>query len=115
MKNKKCEKYEGLFTFADEKDFLLHLSECADCRAEHARMQKVSALIQEVAPQIKQNRREFARVKLACVSFGIVFCFFSLGVVNLNQDVRDILMYGQTLSVEDYGFPVDSYGLLMVD
>lgn len=115
MKNFNCKKYEGLFTFADEKEFLSHIENCPDCRAEHERMQKVSALIREVAPQIKEKRREFAKVKLACASFGIIFCFMTLGVINLNQDVHDIIMYGQTMSVEDYGFPVDSYGLLMVD
>jgi len=115
MENNKCKKYEGLFIFADEKDFLSHVETCPDCKAEHERMQKVSALIQEVAPQIKQKRKEFAKIKLACVSFGVIFSFFTLGVVNLNQDVHDMIMYGQTMTVEDYGFPVDSYGLLMVD
>lgn len=115
MEKNNCKKYEGLFTFADEKDFLAHIEECPDCKAEHERMQRVSDLIQEVAPQIKAKRREFAKVKLACTSFGIVFCLLTLGVVNLNPDVHDMIMYGQTMSVEDYGFPVDSYGLLMVD
>lgn len=115
MEKNNCKKYEGLFTFADEKDFLAHIEECPNCKAEHERMQRVSDLIQEVAPQIKAKRREFAKVKLACTSFGIVFCLLTLGVVNLNPDVHDMIMYGQTMSVEDYGFPVDSYGLLMVD
>ena len=30
-------------------------------------------------------------------------------------DFVDTLMYGEALSAEDLGFPVDSYGLLMVD
>ncbi len=115
MKKDKCTKYEGLFTFADEKEFLSHIESCEDCKAEHEKMEKVSALIKEVAPQIRQKRRDFARVKFACASFGIVFCLFTLGVINLNQDVHDMIMYGQTMSVEDYGFPVDSYGLIMVD
>lgn len=115
MKKDKCTKYEGLFVFADEKEFLSHIVACPDCKAEHEKMNKVSKLIQEAAPQIKQKRRDFARVKLACASFGIVFCLLTLGVINLNQDVHDMIMYGQTMTVEDYGFPVDSYGLIMVD
>ncbi len=115
MKKDKCTKYEGLFTFADEKEFLKHIEACDDCRAEHERMLKVSALIQEVAPQIKEKRRDRAKLKLACASFGIVFCLLTLGVINLDQDVHDMIFYGQTMTVEDYGFPVDSYGLIMVD
>ena len=33
-----------------------------------------------------------------------------------NYDVMmDTLQYGETLSAEDLGFPVDSYGLIAVD
>ena len=32
-----------------------------------------------------------------------------------DEDLYDTLKYGDTLSAEDLGFPVDSYGLLMVD
>lgn len=115
MKENKCIKYEGLFTFASDEEFQKHLEECNDCKLEHERMQKVSDLIQEVAPQLRAKQRDFARLKLACASFGIVFCLLTLGVINLNQDVHDMILYGQTMTVEDYGFPVDSYGLIMVD
>ena len=33
----------------------------------------------------------------------------------VDTDLADALMYGDTLSAEDLGFPVDSYGLLVVD
>lgn len=115
MKKEKCTKYEGLFTFANEEEFLHHVESCEDCKAEHEKMMKVSALIQEVAPQLRQKRRDFVRLKLACASFGIVFCLLTLGVINMNPDVHDMLFYGETMTVEDYGFPVDSYGLIMVD
>ncbi len=111
----KCQKYEGLFIFGDEKDFLSHIETCGDCRAEHERMKKVSALIQEAAPQLRKKRQQFARLKLACASFVLILCVSTLGIVNLNTDIHDTLLYGQTLSVEDYGFPVDSYGLIMVN
>ena len=32
-----------------------------------------------------------------------------------DDDLLDTLKYGETLSAEDYGFPVDSDELLMVD
>ena len=31
------------------------------------------------------------------------------------DDMLDTLRYGDTLSAEDLGFPVDSYGLIAVD
>ena len=115
MNNDKCSKYEGLFVFANEQDCSEHLKKCPDCQAEDEKMKKVSSLIREVAPLIRAKSRNRAKLKLACVSFGLIFSFLTLGVVNFDQDIHDIILYGQTMSVEDYGFPVDSYGLIMVD
>ena len=52
---------------------------------------------------------------MACAVFGILLGGTALGIVNFNTDVQDIIKYGTTLSAEDYGFPVDSYGFLMVE
>lgn len=112
---KKCTKYEGLITFGDEKQLAEHLLICPECRAEHEKMQKVSELIAEVAPSIRNERRKKAYLKMACASFAFVILVSTLGVINLNTDIHDTIMYGQTMSVEDYGLPVDSYGLIMVD
>ena len=38
-----------------------------------------------------------------------------LGVINFNTDISDTIKYGTTLSAQDLGLPVDSYGLLMVE
>ena len=113
--NNKCEKYEGLFIFGDETKLAEHVKTCPDCQKEQERMDKVSALISEVAPAFRQKRINNARVKLACASFALVMFVSPLGVVNFNVDVRDTIMYGQTLTLEDYGLPVDSYGLISVD
>lgn len=113
--DKKCKKYEGLFIFQDEEKLLEHIETCEDCKAEHERMKKISALIQEAAPLIKAKKRNNARLKMACASFALIFLVSTLSVINLNSDIRDQIMYGQTLSVEDYGLPVDSYGLIMVE
>lgn len=110
-----CKKYEALFTFADKDELEKHLSECEDCRKEQEVMDRVSALIQEVKPALIAKRKSAAKLKIACAAFAIVLSGVTLGVINFNSDVSDILRYGQTLSVEDYGFPVDSYGLIMVD
>lgn len=111
----KCSKYESLFIFSDEKTLLSHVETCEDCRKEHEIMNKVSDLIKEVKPQLKEKRKRHARLKIACAAFAILLSGTVLGVINLNQDISDTLRYGQTLSLEDYGFPVDSYGLIMVD
>lgn len=111
----KCSKYESLFIFSDEKNLLEHVAVCEECRREHETMNKVSELIQEVKPELQKRRKRHAGLKIACAAFAILLSGTVLGVINLNQDISDTLRYGQTLSVEDYGFPVDSYGLIMVD
>ncbi len=111
----KCNKYEALFIFSDEETLLSHIKTCEDCRNEYERMNKVSDLIQEVKPELLRKKRDLARLKVACAAFAILLSGTLLGIINFNQDVSDTLKYGQALSIEDYGFPVDSYGLLMVD
>lgn len=110
-----CSKYEALFTFAEKEELEKHLAECEYCRKEQETMDKVSALIQEVKPVYLAKRKSAAKLKIACAALAIILSGTLLGVINLNQDIADTLRYGQTLSVEDYGFPVDSYGLIMVD
>lgn len=111
----KCNKYEGLFIFSDEEELKEHIKNCPDCRKEQEIMDKVSSLIQEVKPQLLKQRKTSAKIKAACAAFAILLSGTALGVINLNTDISDMIKYGQTLSVEDYGFPVDSYGLIMVD
>lgn len=112
--NDKCTKYEALFTFADEKTFSEHLENCEDCQKEHATMERVSELISEVKPLYKQKKNQFKQLKVACILFALIFGGASIGVVG-NQDFIDYVKYGETLSAEDLGFPVDSYGLLLVE
>ena len=111
----KCTKYEALFTFADEKTFFEHIENCPDCKAEHEKMQQVSSLIQEAKPYFKEKKRTFAKIRVACAIFVMFMSATTLGVVNLNTDISDTIKYGNVLSAEDLGLPVDSYGLVMVD
>lgn len=113
--NKKCTKYEGLFIFADEKTFEKHVNECPDCQVEDEKMQKISKLLQEVKPVYVQKRKRTAQIKIACAVCAMLLSGTVLGIVNFNTDVSDIIKYGTTLSADDLGFPVDSYGLLMVE
>ena len=110
---KKCDKYEAYFTFADDETFKKHLTECEDCRKEHEKMQKVSSLISEVRPLYRKNRLQ--KLKVACIAFAMVLSSASLGFMTHGQDFVDTVKYGSVLSAEDYGFPVDEYGFLMVE
>ncbi len=111
----KCTKYEALFTFRSEEELMEHLQTCEDCRLEHQKMMRVSELIQEAKPYYKEKRRNFAKVKVACALFLLMASGTTLGVINLNTDVSDTLKYGTTLSAEDLGLPVDSYGLISLE
>ena len=111
----KCTKYEALFTFRSEDELMRHISECEDCRLEHEKMQKVSSLIREVKPYYRAKRKNLAKIKIACAFLMIMFSGTTLGLINFNPDISDTLKYGTTLSSEDLGLPVDSYGLISVE
>ena len=111
--DKKCDKYESLFTFQNEETLNQHIAECEDCRLEHEKMLKVSELIQEVKPYYQQDKFRYLRV--ACVMFAMVIGGVSLGIADHNYGVVDTLKYGEQLTLEDLGLPTDSYGFIMVD
>ena len=111
----KCSKYEGLFIFSDEETLNNHLLECDDCKVEHEKMQKVSDLLGEVKFYYRSKKRRTMKLKAVCALLMFMFFSATLGVVTTDSDWADALMYGEVLSAEDLGFPVDSYGLLMVD
>ena len=111
----KCSKYEGLFIFSDENKLQEHLNECEACHAEHEKMQKISDLIQEVKPYYIKKRNGLRKMRAIAAALFIVLFAGTFGVIYTNEDLSESLMYGETLTAEDLGFPVDSYGLLMVD
>lgn len=111
----KCSKYESLFVFRSEDELNEHIQSCEECRLEHEKMLKVSELIAEAKPYYKEQKRNWAKVKVACALFMLMVSGTTLGVINLNTDVSDTLKYGTTLSSEDLGLPVDSYGLIYIE
>ena len=113
--NDKCTKYEGLFIFSDEETLKKHIETCPDCAKEDAEMKKVSELIQEVKPYFVQKRKNYLKLKAICAVSVMILCTTTLGVINLNTDISDTIKYGNVLSADDLGLPVDSYGLLMVE
>jgi len=113
--DKKCTKYEGLFVFSNQEALNKHLEECSDCKLEHEKMQKVSDLLSEVKFYYRSKKRRAMKLKAVCALMMFMFFSATIGVVSNDSDLADALIYGDTLSAEDLGFPVDSYGLLMVD
>ena len=116
MENK-CSKYEELFISSSGEELEKHISECEECRAEHETQQQVSSLLDEVKLYYYAKRKQrTVRLRAACAVMFLVFSLISVTGWALNDDdLMDTLKYGDTLSAEDLGFPVDSDGLLMVD
>ena len=112
--DKKCSKYENLFVFSDEETLKKHLQECEECRLEQQKMDRVSELIGEVKFHYNKGRK-MRFLKIACVLMLLLFSTVSIGVIENYDDMMDTLMYGECLTAEDLGFPVDSYGLIVVD
>ena len=111
----KCSKYEKLFTLGDENELQEHIAQCEDCKKEDETMKKISELIQEVKPHYAKKHDFVMRLKVACMLFAIIVGGATFSVLGTNQDLMDTLKYGTTLSAEDLGLPVDSYGLIMVE
>ena len=70
---------------------------------------------EEVKPYYMGKKNTLRKLRAVAAMLLIVFFAGTFGVIYSNDDLADSLMYGQSLSAEDLGFPVDSYGLLMVD
>ena len=111
----KCSKYEGLFIFSDETTLQQHLEVCPECKAEHEKMQKVSDLISETKFYYKSKFNRKRKLRAICALAMFMLFTTTWTVISNDGDFADALMYGETLTAEDLGFPVDSYGLLMVD
>lgn len=112
--DKKCSKYEALFTFSDEETLLKHIQECEECREEHNKMKKVSDLLGEVKFYYRSKNRRKTKLRAVC-AVALIFMTMTFGYIMNDDDLLDTLKYGDTLTAEELGFPVDSYGLVMVD
>ena len=118
MKEKKCNGYESMFTFLSEEDFLKHLETCEECKKEHERMQKISNLIQEAKPYIKQKRKNSQILKAACAVFIICFTSMSIPIYTLGTNVYNEVIASidaNSMTVEEMGLPVDEYGFLYIN
>lgn len=119
--NDKCEKYESLFVFADEETLLEHIKDCPDCQKVHESMQSISSLVQEVKPYFKKEKLKNRVIKTICASFLFVVSLGSLmfySLPNISSESLTATSYFEeydSFISNDFGFPVDEYGLLMVD
>lgn len=122
--NEKCKKYESLFTFRDEKELEEHIKNCPDCKAEQEKMDKVSELIKEVKPYYMQKRKaSYNRMKVACILclglfVGILLGHFSQNLIKSPTSYTTLSSdstTSSTSSFNEYGMPVDSYGLITVN
>ena len=108
-----CKKFEALFTFSDEKTLLEHIAKCENCKKEYEKMQKVSALINEVKPKFK--KKKLTSIKAACLVFIIMIGSLSIYVADEQYGVLDTIKYGEQLTMEDLGIPTDNYGIIKAD
>lgn len=114
--DKRCTKYEGLFIFSDEEALQKHIEECPDCRAEHEKMQKISDILSEVKFHYRSKSRKIRKLRAVCALSLVMFFSAGFGFILSDEgEITDMIMYGETLSADDLGFPVDSYGLIMVE
>lgn len=113
-KNIKCNGYESMFTFLSDEDFQQHLKVCDKCRAEHERMQRVSALIQEAKPYIKRTKKN-NMLKIACILTIVLFSSLSIPLLIGAGKLYDDYMAYNSPTIEEMGLPVDEYGFLLVE
>lgn len=114
---KKCDKYESFFIFRNEEAFYNHLENCPDCREEHEKYLKVSALVKEVAPAYLKRQEEKKKIsavkKLACcfVLFVSLTCFFGYRVYDENSFQVNM---AEDSYIGTLGLPTDDYGFFEI-
>ena len=105
-----------MFVFGGEDDLMAHLETCEDCKLEKEKFDNISKLIQKAKPFYKKEKaKKLLQIKAACALFLTVLCATTFSILNYDNNLVENIKYGQTLCAEDLGFPVDSYGLIMVD
>lgn len=114
--DKKCNKYEGLFTFGTEEDFLKHLSECENCQKEHEKALKLSSLIKESANEYRRLEKKSSLKKTMCKIACTLVVVSSLGIyagIEINENHRYqsfINSETETSIIAQEGLPVDDMG-----
>ena len=113
----KCTKFKSLYLFRDEAELKEHLKECPDCRAEKEKMDKVSELLHEVKPYYaRQRKRSFTSLKVACILFLGMFAGMLIGYfTQYGYTTVTAVNTETTQTINEYGMPIDSYGLISLN
>ena len=117
MTEKKCNGYESMFLFLSGEDFNKHLEVCESCRLEHEKMNKVSSLIQEAKPFIKEQKKKNRVLKAACAIFIVCISTFSLPLFTLGSNVYTEMAIKHevnSMTVDELGLPCDEYGFIYI-
>lgn len=113
---KNCDKFESYFIFSNEEEFKNHIENCEDCKLENEKFEKLSSLIQEAKPfYFEQKNKKKNQIKAVCAMALFFLCGTCLSIFNMGYLDLDNFSMVSSLSPEDYDFPVDSYGFIMVD
>ena len=118
MDNKNnCDKYEGLFIFHGDEVLNEHLKECSDCKSEHEKYRKLSALIKDAAPAYfakKKTEKSAMIKKIACcfVVFSLLTTFSAYKIYEDNQYSQ--LSYSDESYITSMGLPTDEYGFFEI-
>lgn len=117
MDNKKinCNGYEAMYTFLSEEDFQKHLLECEECAKEHAKMQRVSELIQEAKPYIIKKKKNIKILAATAAFFIAVFTSVSVPLCMVGANVYENISLQNTPTAQEQGLPVDEYGFIYVE
>lgn len=111
----KCNGYEAMFTFLSEEDFQKHLEVCEECAKEHARMQRVSELIKEAKPYLKEKKKKARILRTAAGVFVIMFASLGFPAYMAGVNMYDNHIAQTSLTAQEMELPVDEYGLLYVE
>lgn len=113
---KKCDKYERMYTFLPEDEFLRHVESCPDCKAQYERERALSAIIRDAAPYYRKveahKRRRGMFVKTACLFllFTAIGTYTGVEVKTHHDNVAVIREFSADSVITQEGLPTDKYG-----
>lgn len=115
----KCTKFESLYIFKSEDELKEHVQNCPECQAEMQKMERVSELIQEAKPYfVYKQKLSYTKMKVACIMCFGLFAGTLIGYFtqfNYYISANNYSSEYSTQATNEYGIPVDNYGLITVN
>ncbi|MBQ3640457.1 hypothetical protein II906_00760 [bacterium] len=112
---KNCDKYEALFVFRSDEELNEHIKNCPECRLEHERQMKISALVKEAAPAYlkREEKRKMKLITKAACCFFMFVGLTSFYTYNVYSDNDFQVSSSEDSYIEsNMGLPTDDYGFL---